>query len=134
MPFLQLNSLAGFCTFDPTSFDDPNSPSSYSWKVEDILAGRSATINRAIVSYTDLGKASFTAFLSGTDDQQQAVTSDVVTQAIGTIAAPGIIKTVILGINLTGQNLQFTINRAKAAGPVSITKVRLEGQVEVTTY
>jgi hypothetical protein len=122
-----------FWTLDPTDFDDTLEGSNYSCKVEDVIAGRTPTINRLIISYTDLGPATFTVLLSGSDDNQQPVLFQQ-TVAIGTVAAPETIKTVVVGVNLTGQNLQLTIARAPGAGPVSITKIRMEGKVETTTY
>jgi len=124
---------AGFVTLDPTNFNDPNSGSSYSWKVEDIAAGRTPTINRLIISYKDLGQVTITVLISGTDDQQK----DILYQQsvpLGTIGASGTIKTVVVGVDLTGQNLQLTITRAINAGPLCITKIRMEGRVETTPY
>lgn len=126
-------------TLDPTNFNDPANGSFYNWKVEDVIAGRGITINRVIVSYRDLGVASITATLSGVSgvaDSNNALTpvsnSEVV--SLGTQAASQKICTVVLGITLTACNLQFSVTRAPNAGPVSITKVRMEGNVEATTY
>ncbi len=134
---LEWNPGAGlsfyFSTFDPTNFNDPNMGSFYNWKVEDVLAGRTPTINRVIISYRDLGVATITVTLTGTDDSAAVVTS---TQGItiGTVAASGRICSQVVGISLTGQNLQLSVQRAAGAGPVSITKVRMEGRVELTVY
>jgi hypothetical protein len=50
---------------------------------------------------------------------------------LGTAAASGvIITTVFAQIAFTAQNLQLSVSRAANAGTMSITKVRMEGQVE----
>ncbi len=98
-----------------------------------MLAGRTPTISRVIISYRNLGVATITVTLTGTDDSGEVVTS---TQeiTIGTVGASGRITTILTGIALTAQNLQLTVTRAAGAGPVSITKVRMEGRVEITVY
>ena len=122
-----------FWTLDPTNFNDTLEGSNYSWKVEDVIAGRTPTINRLIISYKDLGVVATTVLISGTDDSQNPVLfQEAVT--LGTVGAPGTIKTSVVGVNLTGQNLQLTIVRAANAGPLCITKIRMEGKVEMTTY
>jgi len=123
----------GIFTFDVTNFNDPFSSSFYAWKVEDIIAGRSATIRRVILSYRDLGVATITVLLSGTNDAQ-AVVTDSQEVMIGTVAASQVIVTQLVGITLTGSNLQLSISRAAGDGPVSITKARMEGTVETTVY
>ena len=125
--------IATMYTFDPTNFNDPNSGSFYDWKVEDVIAGRTPTINRVIISYRDLGVASLFVNLSGTNDTGKAVNASK-TISIGNAVPLGIILTTLVGISLSGQNLQLSIVRAANAGPVSITKVRMEGKVETTTY
>lgn len=132
-PISTNNQHFNIYTFDPTNFNDPSMSSFYSYKVEDILAGRTGTINRVIISYRDLGPASLIINLSGTNDQQQAV-NVTETVTIGNTLPLGIIMTKIVGIALTAQNLQLTLVRPANGGPVSITKVRMEGKVETTTY
>jgi len=56
------------------------------------------------------------------------------TFTIGTVAATQKLAVALRGLSLTAQNLQYTITRGGDAGPVSITKVRLEGRVELTAY
>jgi hypothetical protein len=126
-------SGAYFYKFDVNNFNDALAQSFYSWKIEDVIAGRTPTINRVIISYRDLGVATITVTLSGTNDAGDAVNSSQPVD-IGSTAATGTIKTVLVGISLTAQNLQLSVTRAKNAGPVSITKVRMEGKVEITTY
>jgi hypothetical protein len=122
-------------TFDPTNFNDPNSGGFYSWKVEDVACGRTPTIHRVFISYRDLGQATIGVMLSGTNDAQQVVMSLNAALAIGNASPTNKIMTIDSGIiSLTAQNLQLTITRAANAGPVCITKVRMEGRVETTVY
>lgn len=120
-------------TFDTTDFNDANFGSNYSWKVEDVLAGRTPTISRVIISYRDLGVATLTVTLTGTDDSANVITEtrDI---PIGTVGASRRIVSTLVGIALTGQNPQLSVQRLANAGPVSITKVRMEGRVEMTVY
>jgi hypothetical protein len=126
-------NTAAIWTLDPTSFDDPAIGGFYAWKVEDVIAGRTPTVNRAIISYRDLGVAKFTLTITGTDDSG-AVVSTSVPVSVGTVAASKRIATIVVGITRTGQNLQPSISRVPGSGPLSITKLRLEGEVETTTY
>lgn len=119
--------------FDPTNFNDQNSGGIYNWKVEDVIAGRTPTVNRAIISYRDLGIATFNFTLAGTNDSGQVIGSTT-SVTVGTNAASNRIATVVIGISLSAQNLQASIGRSKNTGPLSITKLRLEGKVETTTY
>jgi hypothetical protein len=128
-----LSPGGAFYKFDPTSFNDAASGSFYNWKVEDVIAGRTPTIRRVIISYRDLGVASLFVKLTGTTDGGKAVNVSK-TITIGNTVPLNIIFTTIVGILLTGQNLQLSVVRAANAGPVSITKVRIEGTVETTTY
>ncbi len=111
-------------TFDPTNFNDPLAASVYSYKVEDVIAGRTPTVNRVIISYFDLGVASLTVNLSGSNDEGQAVNATT-SITIGNTVPLNIIITQLVGISLTGQNLQLTLVRNANAGPVCITKVRM---------
>jgi hypothetical protein len=125
--------LTALYKFDPTNFNDVASGSFYNWKVEDVIAGRTPTISRVIISYRDLGVASLFVHLSGTTDAGKAVNASQ-TVPIGNTVPLNIILTTVVGISLTGQNLQLSVVRAANAGPISITKVRLEGRVETTVY
>jgi hypothetical protein len=128
-----------FYTLDPTNFNDPNSGSFYNWKVEDVIEGRTPTVSRVILSYRDLGVATITVTLSGVVGMTDALQPDTPKSAtatiqIGTANATGKLCTVVLGMNFTAANLQLSVQRAANAGPVSITKARLEGRVETTVY
>ena len=126
-------------TLDPTNFNDPANGSYYYWKVEDGIAGRVMTINRVILSYRDLGVATITVGLNGVSGEKDSNNADTPVAnsqqiEIGTVAASQKICTIVLGLALTGCNLQASVTRAPNAGPVSITKLRMEGKIEDTTY
>lgn len=118
-------------TLDPTNFDDPVLGGFYFWKVEDVIAGRTPTVGRVIISYRNLGVATFTLTLTGTDDSGNTVNNSAPV-TVGTVAASGRICSKVIGLTLTGQNLQASVSRAPGSGPLSITKLRLEGRVENT--
>jgi hypothetical protein len=132
-PLTNSSEVSFIYIFDPTNFNDAVSGSFYIYKTEDIICGRTGTINRVIISYRDLGVATITVVLAGTNDQQ-AIVSSTEPMTIGTVAASKAIVTQIIGISLTAQNLSLSITRDPNAGPVSITKVRMEGRVETTVY
>jgi hypothetical protein len=124
-------------TFDPTNFNDPNSGSFYNWKVEDGIAGRTLTTGLVILSYRDLGVATITVTLSGvlgiTDAKSPSTPVSKSQQVtIGTIGATQKLCTVLIGMAFSAANMQLSVLRAPNAGPVSITKARLEGRVETT--
>lgn len=135
-----LNSGTALFIFDPTNFNDPNSPSSYAWKMEDVIPGRIPTVNNIIVTYRDLGIVTVVFTLTGvvgsTDPTQaaQIVSNNTGPVRLGTVAASGRLCTSILGLNLTASNLQLSVSRAANAGPLSIAKIRLEGRVEKQEY
>jgi hypothetical protein len=128
-------------TFDTTDFDDQSVGSFYLYKIEEIAQGRVPTCSRQMITYRDLGLATITATLSGVLFQETVGTQNTQfpksiseTFVIGTSFATGAICTVVRGLTLSAQNLQYTITRQPAAGPVSIIKTRLEGRVELTAY
>lgn len=118
-------------TLDPTNFDDPALGGFYNWKVEDVIAGRTPTISCIIISYRNLGIATFTLTLTGTNDNGDTVTN-ATPVTVGTVGATGRIASKVVGLALTAQNIQASISRAPGSGPLSITKIRLEGRVELT--
>jgi len=120
--------------FDVSNFNDPDTGSFYFWKVEEIIPGRTPTCNRQMITYRDLGVVNVTFTLSGYDQNTQAPVSESSPQTLGTVAATGKLCTLVLGLSLTAQNLQFSVGRAANAGPLSVVKVRLEGEVETTAY
>jgi IPT/TIG domain len=124
---------------DPTNFNEISNGSFYSYKVEEVAAGRTPTCSRQIITYRDLGIATITATLSGSLSPVGAAntpqtTSQTETFQIGTAGATQSLFSIVRGLNLSAQNLQYTITRQPDAGPVSIIKTRLEGRVELTAY
>jgi IPT/TIG domain len=135
-PFFSEQAI-GF--LDTTNFNDQAIGSFYSYKVEEVAAGRTPTCSRQILTYRDIGVATLTATLSGTlspvgDANTPTVTSSTESFKIGTAGATGKLFTIVRGLTLTAENLQYTLTRQPAAGPVSIVKTRLEGRVELTAY
>jgi IPT/TIG domain len=125
--------VLSFNTFD---FNDNSFGSFYNWKVEEIAAGRTPSCTRQIIIFRDLGVATITATLSGYNQNlaDNPFVSISETFTMGTAGATQKLGAVVRGLSLTAQNLQYTITRGGGAGPVSITKVRLEGRVEMTAY
>ncbi|HEX4503168.1 MAG TPA: hypothetical protein VH187_18700 [Scandinavium sp.] len=116
--------------FDITNFNDPNSSSFYSWKKEDVICGRQPTVNRLYISHRDFGVCPITATLTGNNDSGKVI-SQSIPVTLGTTAASGVIITTVFDqIAFTAQNPQLSVSRAANAGTMSITKVRMEGQVE----
>jgi hypothetical protein len=121
---------------DVTNFNDNSFGSFYNYKVEEIAPGRTPSCTRQMIIYRDLGVATITTTLSGYN--QNVADAPLVTNSetftIGTSGATGKLFTIVRGLALTAQNLQYTITRGPGAGPVSIVKVVLEGRVEMTAY
>jgi hypothetical protein len=116
-------------TFSAVNWDDPLNSSSYSYRMEDIVEGRVPTVRRVILVYRDLGPATCTVTLTGTNDNQQVViASKIIT--IGTVAATGALFTILVDVALTAYRPQLSISRAAAAGPLSIIKATIVGEVE----
>jgi hypothetical protein len=131
--------IVGFFAFDPAGgFNDPLASSFYSFKVEDVIQGRTPTISRVIVTYRDLGPVTAVFTLTGTLDNQVVGglngNGSMQTLQIGNQLATGKLMTVVLGITLTAQNIQLTVTRAAGAGPLSIAKVLMCGHCEDQAY
>jgi hypothetical protein len=124
--------LAGLYSFDPTSgFNDPRNPSNYFYRMEEIVPGKTPTVNRLIVTYRDLGLAAVTFTLTGTNDLQQVVSANTGIVVLGNPVPTGRIMTRNdIGLTLTAQNLQLSWFRAANAGPLSIIKIIMCGTVE----
>jgi hypothetical protein len=144
IPMMNLGTgQAGHYAFDPLfGFNDPSNPSVYSFRVEDVITGRTPNIINIILSYRDLGRVTVTFSLSGTQDDQivNAVTMPstqlgaTVTHVLGNVVPTNKILTKFIAIQLTAQNLQLTITRRANAGPLSITKLVMCGKVENQQY
>lgn len=131
--FIPLQNVGGatFFTYflDPSSYDDPNQSSTYSYRQEDIISSRTPTVHKVILEYRDLGVCSLTVTLTATDDNnvRQSATKTV---TIGTVGADKSIKTALIDLTITGWRPQLTFSRAAAGGPFSITKATIAGEVE----
>lgn len=137
IPCQQFNTQV-VLAFDTTNFNDLSNQSFYFYKVEEVAQGRTPSCTRQVITYRDLGVATLKATLVGynqnTSDPNNQVVSGFEIFTIGSAAATGRLCTIVRGLTLTAQNLQYQLTRDAAAGPVSIVKVRLEGEVELTEY
>jgi hypothetical protein len=120
--------------FDFTDFDDPSIGSFYAYKVQQVIAGRTPTVNRVIVTYRDLGVVTFTIQLSGIDQNTLQEVFLMTTATVGTAGADNTEKTLVWGINKTLQNIQLSVVKNPGDGPLCITGARTEGRVELTPY
>lgn len=128
--FNATDNACEFMAFDPTQgFDDEVNPSSYNFRVEDFLPYRTATVRRIIVTYTDLGQVEAVFTLTGCNDDQKVVTQSAAI-TLGNQTPTQAILTQKIDLMLTAMNQQLNISRAAGAGPLSITKVWLIGEVE----
>jgi hypothetical protein len=128
------NGAVGFYAFDPAGgYNDPNSGSFYSFKVEEVLPGRTPTMGQAIITYRDLGQVTINLLMTGSTDAQTVVSTTIGPFTLGNSSPTGRLMTKIVGLNFPAcQNPQLTIQRAAGAGPLSIAKVVLCGRVEVS--
>ena len=129
--------VTGYHAFDPgKGFNDPVNPSTYKFKVEQIVPGRIPTISRMILTYRDLGIVSVTFALSGTTDQGTIIgngnpPASSITITLGNTNPTGVLFTSVQGLTLSAQNLQLSITRLAGAGALSIASIMLAGRVEV---
>ena len=120
----------GFYAFDPSAgYDESQSGGFYSFKIEEVLPGRTPTIGQAIIKYRDLGAAVLGLMFTGVQDDQQIVSKTVMTM-LGNLVATNRIMTKIVGVGFTAKDVQLTLQRGAGAGPVSIVKLVLCGRVE----
>lgn len=124
---------AGLYAFDPTiGFNDLINPSNYFYKVEEVIPGRTPTVNKIVVTYRDLGLVVVTFNITGTNDLQKVVSATTGPIILGNLSATGRIMTRNdIGLTLSAQNLQLSFTRAAGAGPLSIVKILLCGTVEL---
>jgi hypothetical protein len=119
-----------FMAFDPTqSNNDELNESSYTFRVEDFGPFKTPTVRRVILSYLDLGEVTLTLTLTGCNDNQEVVSEDTEI-TIGNNPPTNAILTQKVDLQLTAMNQQLNIYRAPDAGPMSLTKVWLIGEVE----
>src|SRR5215472_4457993 len=87
LTLIPMQAVAGgstaFYAFDPSAgYDDAQSGGFYSFKIEEVLPGRTPTFGQAIVKYRDLGVATFFLHLSGVNEDQ-TISTKVVQLQIG---------------------------------------------------
>jgi hypothetical protein len=131
--FPVINSLDGRCEFMAFDVgavpDDQNNDSAYTFKVEDVQPFRQPTIRRVLISYLDLGKVTITVTISVTNDDQEVETFPKQV-TLGNNPPTNRIMTQKVDIVATGMNQQLSITREAGAGPLSISKVLMVGEVE----
>jgi hypothetical protein len=118
--------------FDVTSFNDPVDSSFYAYRMEDVVTCRVPTVRRVLLVYRDLGLATLTVSISGTDDNNNAVVGTVNVQ-IGTIAASGAQLTKLIDITVSAFRPQLAWSRAAGGGPISIISATMVGTAEDVT-
>jgi hypothetical protein len=119
-------------TFSPNNWNDTVNGGFYAYRQEDIVVGRYPTVRRLIVIYRDLGVATFTGTVMGTNDNQQVVMQSQ-TVTIGTPTPMGTIFQVFLDISVSCFRPQVIISRTAGSGPLSIISVTMIGEVEETS-
>lgn len=127
-----ITGACGLYAFDPLfGFNDPVNASMHSYKMEEVMHGRTPTITRLLVTYRDLGTVKVTFVFSFTDDSG-ATQSSSIEATLGNPQQTNKLITKMLFPNsaITGQNIQLTVNRAANAGALSIVKVTLCGRIE----
>jgi len=132
VPAISSTGAPYIAVWDTTSFNDSDDPSTYSYRSEDIIVGRVPTVRRIILVVTDLGPATLTITVSGTNDKGNAISSSAV-QKIGTTGATNAQLTYFIDLVFTGFRPQLSYSRAANAGPVSIVSATMIGEVEEVT-
>lgn len=124
--------IAGLYSFDPAiGYNDLNNPSNYFYRVEQIVPGKTPTVNGLIITYRDLGPVIVTFNLSATNDLGKVVTQTTGPLSLGNSPATGRIVTLNnVGLTLTGQNFQLSFTRAAGAGQLAIVSIIMSGTVE----
>jgi VCBS repeat-containing protein len=127
----QLNSggPAFIGTFSADNYNDTFDGSSYSYRVEDVVVGAYPTVRRLFVVYKDVGQATITFTVTGTNDNAQVV-SNSQTQVIGNTNPTNALMGIFFDIQLAAYMPQVSWSRAAGAGPVCIVSVTLIGEVE----
>jgi hypothetical protein len=132
----------GLYAFDPLfGFNDPVNPSVHSYKIEEVMHGRTPTISRIILTYRDLGRVTVSFILTGTQDNGTAATPATIVAQLGNVQQTNKLYTTFFDntnsvstLPLTAQNIQLTIRREANAGALSIVKVTLCGRIEKQEY
>jgi len=128
-----ITGQAGLWAFDPTlGYNDTTNPANYFYRMEEVIPGKTPTVNHIIVSYRDLGLVTVTFNLTATNDNQQVTMQSSGPIVLGNRRATGrIMCRNDIGLTITGQNIQLSWTRAPGAGSLSIVKIIMVGQVEL---
>lgn len=118
--------------FNANNFNDPSAGSSHSFKVEDVFPNMVPTIRRVVLTYRNLGVATLTATIVGSNDTGAQVTATTTT-TIGSATNIGALLTAFIDLEFTGFRPQLTLSRAAGGGPVSIVTTTIVGRVEKTS-
>jgi hypothetical protein len=143
MPMQDFNTgQCGMFAFDPLfGFNDPINPSVHSYKIEEVMHGRTPTISRMILTYRDLGIVTASFIFTGTKDDGTAATPSVIVATFGNKLQTNKLYTTFFDaqnavstLPITAQNIQLTVRREANAGPLSIVKITLCGRIEKQEY
>jgi hypothetical protein len=118
--------------FDPSNFNDPNDGSYYFYRMEDVQSGRVPVVRRIVVQYRDIGQATITVTVQGTNDNGNAVSSSI-TLSIGSAAATGLIRTTFADVQIACFHPQLSFSSVAGSGPYSIVSMTMIGEVEDTS-
>ena len=121
-----------FGILDVESFDDIFDGSSYSYRVEDIGIERVPTVRRVLLVYRDLGLATVTVKLEGTNDNREVVSKSVQKQ-IGNSIPTRKLLSALVDVQLTCFRPQLTVSRVARGGPFSIISASMVGEAEEVT-
>jgi hypothetical protein len=117
-------------TFDPTQTpNDPNLPSSYTWRIEQGNQYTNPTVRKLFWTFFDLGQVAVTWTLTGVTELQKVVTQSIPI-GVGNFVPTKAVMTVEVDINLTAMNLQLSVAKLAGAGPLSILRITLVGNVD----
>jgi hypothetical protein len=118
-------------TFDVTQpQNDPVNPSSYSWRVEQLKAFRNPTVRKIFWTFTDLGQVSVTWSIQGTNELGKVVGPISTGIGVGNNPATRAILTTEVDLFINAMNLQLSVSKTAGAGPLSVVKVVMVGEVE----
>jgi len=122
-----------YFTFNPlVPPNDMGNPSSYTWRVEELKAYRSYTVRGIIWTFTDLGQVSVTWQLMGVNENQEVVTATN-SLGVGNAVPTGAVMSVLVSVTQTAMNQQLSVTRLAGAGPLSVVKVTMYGDIEENT-
>lgn len=119
--------------FDFSDLDDKTDDSNYQWRVEDVVPDATPTVNRIDITYLDLGLATLSVTVTGTNDLNQVV-SQTVQQQIGNAIPTKRLLTVFVPFGLTCMRPQLSIDRGISrnglGGPTLVTRAIMRGECE----